>query len=458
MDMKKLTGHEKAAFGIAGVMFLLFVGAAVLAGILLHMLDGTEQDFSDYRTKTEIELSELEKEKNQNGASLSELKQQLALAEKNKSDLENRIGQAETALKQLEESFSNKDELYGTLNAELEALKKNLAERQTEIDALKDDIRELEQIYSVNLNRQMEILAELELLLTEGAPMNKIETPLLNEDGTPMLGDDGLPAVEVSYVYPKLAVYYEDIGRGYRYGWNDAQSFYSASCVKAPFALSILQAASEEKAEYDLLLAEYIAQNGPVDALPDYEWKYDFNTIFTYTEEGYKPGSGVIKNEEFGVQYTYYELFEKMLRYSDNVAFHELKECYNTTLLKKLAKELGTKAMKNNVYNATAADLGKSMKAIYQFIESEAAYAPLMRDSLRSSIHTVMIGYGVSPKKIAHKYGWDTEAYHDMAIVYDDHPYILVVMSDMDDGGSEINAYIQKVVGLIDDLHENFYK
>ena len=45
-----------------------------------------------------------------------------------------------------------------------------LAERQTEIDALKDDIRELEQIYSVNLNRQMEILAELERLLTEGAP------------------------------------------------------------------------------------------------------------------------------------------------------------------------------------------------------------------------------------------------------------------------------------------------
>ncbi len=456
--MKKLTGNEKVAFGIAGVMFLLFVGAAVLTGILLHMLDGTEQDFSDYRTKTEIELSELEKEKNKNGASLSDLKQQLALAEKNKSELENRIGQAESELKKLENSFADKDELYGTLNAELAALQQALAEKQTEIDALKDDIRGLEQIYSVDLNRQMEILAKLELLLTEGAPMNKVETPLLNEDGTPMLGDDGLPAVEVNYVYPKIAVYYEDIGRGYHYGWNETQSFYSASCVKAPFALSILQAASKEKAEYDLLLAEYIAQNGPVEALPDYEWKYDFNKIFTYTKEGYQSGSGVIKNEEYGVQYTYYELFEKMLRYSDNVAFHELKECYGTSLLKTLAKEMGTKAMKNNVYQATAADLGKSMKAIYRFIESEDTYAPLMRDAMKSSIHTVTIGYGVSPKKIAHKYGWDTEAYHDMAIVYDEHPYVLVFMSDMDTGGNEVNAYIQKVVGLIDDLHENFYQ
>ena len=75
-----------------------------------------------------------------------------------------------------------------------------------------------------------------------------------------------------------------------------------------------------------------------------------------------------------------------------------------------------------------------------------------------SSIHTVMIGYGVSPKKIAHKYGWDTNAYHDMAIVYDEHPYVLVFMSNMDQGGSQVNAYIQKVVSLIDDFHENFYR
>ncbi len=456
--MRKLTTNEKVAFGIAGVILLLFAGAAVIAGLLFHMLNDTERDFSDYRTKTEIWLSNLEKEKNQGSTALTEMKQQLALAEKSKTELENQIGQAEAALKKMEEYFVDKDALYRELSAELASLKETLNEKQTEIDGLKNDIRELEQIYSVDLNRQMEILAELEKLLTEGAPMNKVETPLLNADGTPMLGDDGRPAVEIRYVYPKLAVYYEDIGRGYRYGWNENLSFYSASCVKAPFALSILQEASEEKAEYDLLLAEYIAQNGPVDALPDYEWKFNFDKVFTYTKDSYKPGSGVIKNEEYGVQYTYYELFQKMLRYSDNVAFHELKDCYGTSRLKKLAKDLGTKAMKNNVYQATAADLGKSMKAIYQFIESDAAYAPLMRDALKSSIHTVMIGYGVSPKKIAHKYGWDTEAYHDMAIVYDKHPYVLVVMSDMDSGGNKVNEYLQKVVALLDDLHENFYR
>ncbi len=456
--MKSLTNHEKAAFGLAAILLVLFLGVAVLAAILFGMLSDTEKDYSDYRTKTEIELSHLEKDKNQSGTSLTALKNQLSLAEKTRTELERRIGQAEAELKRLESSFANKDELYSNLSAQLAELEKALLEKQTEIESLKADIHELEQIYSVNLNRQMEILKQLETLLTEGAPMNKVETPVLDEFGMPMLGDDGLPAVEVSYVYPRIAVYYEDIGRGYRYTWNETLSFQSASCVKAPFALSILRAASEEKAEYDMLLAEYIAQNGPVDALPGYEWEYDFDQIFTYTEDKYQPGSGVIKNEEFGVEYTYLELFEKMLIYSDNVAFWELNGAYDTVLLRELAKELGTKAMKNNVYTATATDLGVSMKAIYNFMESEAAYASLMKNAMTSSIHTVMIGYGVSPKKIAHKYGWDVESYHDMAVVYDEHPYVLVFMSDMDEGGAEVNRYVQKVVRLIDDLHENFYK
>ncbi len=456
--MKKFSGSEKVAIGVSALMFTLFVGVAVLAGILFDMLANTEQDFTDYRTKTEVQLSELEKEKNQNGTAMSELKNQLELAEKTKAELERRIGQTEAEIKRLETSFANKDELYGTLHTQLSELQDMLSEKQTEIDALKADIRELEQIYSVDLNRQMEILTELELLLTEGAPMNRVETPLLNEDGSPLLGDDGLPAVEVGYVYPQISVYYEDIGRGYQYSWNGDLSFYSASCVKAPFALSLLMAASEEKAEYERLLAEYIAQNGPVDVLPDYTWQYDFSQIFTYTEDKYKAGTGVIKNEEFGVEYTHLELFEVMLKYSDNVAFAELREIYDTELFKALAKSLGTKAMKKNLYHASANDLGKVMKAIYNFTEGSSYYASFMKETMMSSIHTVMIGYGVSPKKMAHKYGWDAEAYHDMAIVYDEHPYVLVVMSDMDSGGNEVNQYIQKVVRLIDDLHENFYK
>ena len=456
--MKKLTHSEKIAVIAAGIILFLFIGVSVLAVVLFSMLENAETNFSDYRKKTEIKLSDLEKNHNNSLKDVSELKNELELAEKNKTELEKYIAQIEAKMKELEEGFNDKDELYGTLNSQLSELKKVLEEKQTEIDALKKDITELEKVYSVDLNRQIRILSELETLLSEGAPMKKNESVILNPDGTPMLGDDGLPAKDITYVYPKISVYYEDLERGYKYAWNGETVYSSASCVKAPFALTVLSAASEEKAEYDKKIAELISQNGTGADLPEFAPIYDFNKIFTYTKDKYRAGSGVIKNEEFGVEYTYLELMRLLLKYSDNVAFAELRAEYGTDMLKNFAKQIGATAMKSNIYNASAVDLGKTMKEIYYFIESDAEYASFMKDAMMSSIHTVMIGYGVAPKKIAHKYGWDTGAYHDMAIVYDDHPYVLVIMSDMEEGGKEINAYIQKVVSLIDDLHENFYK
>ena len=44
-----------------------------------------------------------------------------------------------------------------------------------------------------------------------------------------------------------------------------------------------------------------------------------------------------------------------------------------------------------------------------------------------------------------------------MAIVYDEHPYLLVIMTDMDAGGNEANSYIQKLASLVDGIHGNFY-
>ena len=336
--LKKMTGNEKVSVAVSAVLLVLFIGAAVLAAVLFRELASTESDFSEYRSRTEIELSDLEKKKNAAGVSLTELQSQLALAEKTEEELE-----------KLRTSFSDTDQLYRQLTQQLEELQGTLLEKQTEIDGLRADVRELEKIYSVNLNRQIEIIKELEVLLTDGAPMNAVETPVLDEEGVPMIGENGEPVTEIHYEYPRIAVYYEDLGRGYRYEWNGDISFNSASCVKAPFALAILKEASAERAEYDRQLAEYIAVNGPVEALPDYTPKFDFDQIFTYTEKDYKAGSGVIKDAEFGTEYTYLELIRLMLKNSDNVAFSKLRDVYGVSTTKSLAKSLGTKAMRSNV-------------------------------------------------------------------------------------------------------------
>ena len=60
-------------------------------------------------------------------------------------------------------------------------------------------------------------------------------------------------------------------------------------------------------------------------------------------------------------------------------------------------------------------------------------------------------------KLLEQYFGWDKEAYHDAGIVYNEKPYILVIMTDMDEGGDEVNDYIKSIIKKIDIMHRNFY-
>ena len=454
--MKKITAGEKAAYTFSLMLTALFVSMAILAAVLFHSLSVTEKKLADYRTDAEVRLSDLEREKNELTKKESELEQRLELAEKTKAELERRIGEAEAELKELETSFGDTDALYAKLTSQLAELKASLVTKEEEITSLKEELRTLTGSYGADINEQYRILSELTELLREGAPMNRVETAVLNADGTPALNADGTPLYEVSYVYPRISLYYEDIGRGYRYRYQDSFLYDASSCTMVPYALSILQAASTEQQEYDRKLAEYIAANGSTDTLPDFDRIYDLSAYFTYTEDKYRPGSGVIKDGEFGIQYTYEELFEKLVTYQDRVAYAELKSTYGNTLYETLLRSLGTVSLKGENNSATVTDLAAVMKAVYSFTESNATYAGLLGDAMKESVHTVVIGSGVSPKEIAHISGWSESVYHDAAIVYDTHPYVLVIMTDMAEGGDEVNAYLQKLVALIDDLHETF--
>jgi len=114
--------------------------------------------------------------------------------------------------------------------------------------------------------------------------------------------------------------------------------------------------------------------------------------------------------------------------------------------------------MEKTMSNMSAADGGQILKDVYEFTNSSAVYAETMLNSMINSAHTVMIANGVYPDKTAHKYGWDTGAYHDMGIVYNENPYVIVFLSNLDRGGTVINEYVQSIVKLIAKLHENFYK
>jgi len=149
------------------------------------------------------------------------------------------------------------------------------------------------------------------------------------------------------------------------------------------------------------------------------------------------------------VQYT--------LLHSDNIAFAQLRKMFGYTEYYAMARSLGVKGSSQGFMKLSADDCGIFMEAIHAFTEENETYGALMKNAMLESNYPVMITPGVYPSKCAHKYGWDEDSYHDMGIVYDEHPYILVIMTDYDDGGSVVNSYIWSVVRAVNSIHKTFY-
>ncbi len=446
--MKKLTVNEKAAFALSISMTALFICAAILAISLMGMLKKTEKDYSVYRTDAEIKLSDLEKKKNELNGKLSTLNNSLELAEKAKAELEIKIGQIEREMANLKESIGDSDELYKTLNAQLTSLKSELESKNDEISILKEAISDLSGSYGADINKQYEAVKELYELLNDPP---KILVSDAIYDGNGKLIKDAV------YKSPKISLYYEDVTRGYIFKHNPSEKFPTSDCLRLPFAFSVLKAASDEMKEYEIFKAQHIASGGSYDNIPSYDFKYDMSRIFTYTEDKYLPGAGTIKDREFGTEFTHSELFESYIKYGDPIAEAELIRVYGTNLRKEFLANIGASVMNNDPGETNAAEFAIIMKELQKFIASDAEYASLLRDSMLSSAHSIMLAPGIVGKDILHCSGWDKGAYHDVAIVCDESPYVLIFMSDLSDGGDEINEYINKIASLIDTIHGSFY-
>jgi beta-lactamase class A len=369
--------------------------------------------------------------------------------ESEKTKLEGELAAAAKEKEELIRSFEDSDSRFGELEGKLDSLNAEIAKRDASIAELQANITRLETVYMVDINAQFDILNALAKLLADPLKI-EVKTEKTNEDGT--------VTEEISYETPRIALYYEDLSNGYKYAYNADEVFDPASMIKAPFILSLLTEASAEEAK----IAEERAaaeKAGTLDKFVEPERLFDMTKKITYTkDEYYQPGSGEIIESKDGTEYTYKDLFYHVLECSDNVAYAFLRDTFGTSYYSDLVVKLNATTMYKKPVGMSAADAGKCMKAIYEFTESDAYYAAFMKDAMIGSAHTVLIPYSVSPKKAAHKYGWDTGAYDDMGIVYAENPYVLAIMTNYDEGTKEVNAYIQSILSLVDEMHDNFYR
>jgi len=222
-----------------------------------------------------------------------------------------------------------------------------------------------------------------------------------------------------------VSVFYKNLDIGFTFGHRDDVVYASASLNKAPHALYVY----------------HLAENGLTD----------LSRTHVITPSNLRPGTGVIRNMPLGTVFTENELLIHSVRDSDNTAFHILVTTYNNHSLTyhQFYRDIGgNSALVRNItgHQMTAAEAGFIMQQIFAYIEGDGIYADEFKNSLLNSDVPII----VADYPVAQKYGrWDGN-FHDAAIVYACSPYILVIMSSLDQDGqgafeefAEISMFIQ---------------
>ncbi len=250
-------------------------------------------------------------------------------------------------------------------------------------------------------------------IATVGGSLGVTTTQPSNPDGF-ALTDEQIASLDtlIASYEGTLAVGYYDITSGYQYTYNGEMTFAAASLMKAPFCRYVLGMA--EQNGLDLSSSE-----------------------MTYTEDMLLSGTGSIKDAEFGTVYTQEELIKLCIRKSDNIAFKMLRQVYPAAGFKQYARSIGITdiaGIKNvSGSNINAVNAITYMKDIYSYITGDTLHGKTLETHMRSTVNPMIR----SKYPVVRKYGWMKGAYHDMAIIKAPRPYILVILSDHDEGSDE---------------------
>lgn len=253
-------------------------------------------------------------------------------------------------------------------------------------------------------------------------------------------------------VYPELSFAYYDMDSGEEIKYNSDEIRYSASLIKAPYIYSVLCEIEEfekNKKEFD--------EDGNIIYLEGEE-KYDLGEKWVYDSATMlEEGSGEIMEKEDGFELTWKELIDYALLYSDNIAFAQLRQRFGYKYFYEKMAEIGVTGVNSDFMSLSADDCVKFLIKLDKYFESGSEYAEHMKDCMTRSKHLEMICAHYDEGEAAHKYGWDIGAFHDMAVILDEHPYIIVIMTDYEDGGEEPTDFIGDVTELVKQIHAEKY-
>ena len=228
------------------------------------------------------------------------------------------------------------------------------------------------------------------------------------------------------------AFYYQDIFSGFTVSYNEDAPIFTASSIKGPAMIYLYEMASLGKV--------------------------DLNEKLVYTGSFYSEGSGILKNKEINTSYTVEELIYYAIHYSDNIAYMMLMNRFNRSNILEFWTNLGTKHIftQNTIWGITSAhDAAIYMKELYRFSKNDNTYGTKLMEYFKGADWKLITDKD-GKYNTASKGGWAGTAIHDATIVFDENPYILVVMSNT--GEANYPYLFNNTSKLVGALHEEYWK
>ena len=225
----------------------------------------------------------------------------------------------------------------------------------------------------------------------------------------------------------KSSFYMVSLNDGMTVGYNVDSAYETASSIKAP---------------YPFYVYKEIA-NGNIDR----------NHLITYKEKHENKGTGSVKNNDFGTQFTVEELVYHSLYESDNVAHIMLHDEFGVKGYNKMLKSLGTKQLYLSSSNPWGFTSPRSAAIVWQDIYNFSITNEEGIEFL-NILSNVMYNYYdevVPDIPSASKAGFAKKSVVVTGIIFDENPYIAISVANTG-GNIGTNKQVIKLIEHMDDI------
>jgi len=225
------------------------------------------------------------------------------------------------------------------------------------------------------------------------------------------------------------SIMYYDLSNGFTYKYNEGKVYYAASVIKLLDGLYVYNKAFNNEINLD--------------------------DKMKYTEEYIYDASKFMSTKQLGEEISIRELVKNAIMVSDNSAHMMLLSYVGKNNLRNYGLSLGaTNTLLNddNFGYIDVKDAFAYLKELYEFINNSGELGLELKQFLVDSEQNDL---KIDNIDVATKYGEYDYTYHNIGIVYDEHPYILIVLTE--EGRREYEEIVNEISNTINDLHHLYY-